>query len=167
MSTVSRLLVNLDILKEDMEDVLTESKAKSLNYLSAEYLRLLNQYLQTCRVLLGVATDLTEAAFREAVNATGNCPHIVSKRMLSVQVRLLSYVIDYYKAHQKVMQLQETDFSDEADKRLELLMPRAVSAKTKFKTVALAMGRTDYQAFVAGACLPHFDWDWEVLRLDE
>lgn len=160
MSTVSRKLITLDMLREDLseEDIPVEGVPDS-------YLKLLEQYLSECRALLFLAGDLKDGVFVDIVATSGTCLHITNKRMLKVQIRLLEYVLAYYDATHKAEKIQAFEFDSQADRRLDLLQTKAIKARSQFKTVAQAMGPSDLQELIDATCLPEFDWSWKALGL--
>ena len=160
MSTVSRKLITLDMLREDLSE-----ENIAFDNVPDSYLKLLEQYLGECRALLFLANDLKDSAFVDMVATSGTCLHITNKRMLKVQIRLLEYVLDYYDASQKAEQIQAYEFDSQADRRLDLLQTKAIRARAQFRTVAQAMGATDLQEFLEATCLPEFDWSWKALGL--
>ncbi len=161
MPTISRKLITLDILNVDMQE---EGKHVDKK-ISTGYLELLQQYLDECKLLLALAGELRESVFSGMVESSGTCLHITNKRMLSVQIRLLEYVLVYYNASQKIEVIQASEFGSQADRRLGLLQTKAIKARSQFKTVAKAMGRSDLQAFILATYLPEFHWGWKALKI--
>lgn len=160
MSTVSRKLITIDMLREDLldEDITVDNVPDS-------YLKLLAQYLKECRALLLLAKEFKDSVFADTVASSGTCLHIINKQMLKVQIRLLEYVLDYYDATHKAEKIQACEFDSQADKRLDLLQTKAIKARAQFRTVAQAMGPTDLQEFIEATALPEFDWSWKALAL--
>lgn len=161
------------MLQQDMSDEsqrfigLSEGKSRlehhSCALVSEQYLKLLSRYLEECRHILFLAKDLKESAFSDVVSSAGAVSHFHQKQMLSVQSRLVEYVLAFYSASQKADKILASEFDDRADKRLDLLQTKAIKARSQFKTVAQAMGKSDYQAFQNALCLPEQDWDWSRL----
>ena len=159
MQTIIRALINLDMLTEDLQD----QDCRVSNSVSDGYLKLLQQYLEKSHTLLSQVNDMTEHEFSEIAHASGTCKHITSKRMLGIQIKLIQYVLSYYSASVKIAKLQASEFDSYADKRLDLLQTKAVRARSQFKTVAKAMGKTDLQGFIETLGLPDVDWGWGAL----
>lgn len=159
MSPISRKLISLDMLREDMFEEWDETG----KVVSASYLKMLGQYLSQCRALMMEAETLNDHMFIDAIDASGTHLHILNKQMLRVQIRLLEYVLDYYQATQKAAKIQQSEFDSYADKRLGLLQTRAIKARNQFRTVAEAMGEQDLAAFLEAACLSQNDWSWQAL----
>lgn len=162
MSSISRKLVSLDMLREDMHEEYEYVDHKS----NEAYLKLLTQYLHQCQALFLDAEPLADHVFIDAIEASGTHLHIVNKQMLRVQIRLLEYVLDYYVASEKASEIQQNDFGSAADRRLDLLQTRAIKAKNQFRIVAEAMGAIDLAAFLEAACLAESDWGWKALGFD-
>lgn len=174
MSTITRKLITLDMLHQDMVDECEEfsehdslqpfnSEHHSCALVSEHYLKLLARYLEECRQITFLAKELKDNAFSDLVLSSGAISHFSNKQMLSVQSRLLEYVLAFYSASQKADKILASEFDDRADKRLDLLQTKAIKARSQFKTVALAMGKSDYQAFKKALCLPEEDWSWSML----
>ena len=166
MQTVTRKLINLDMLLEDLLDASDNSNQPLIDW-SDSYLKLLKQYLKECQQLLQLIVDLKEHEFVALVGGSGACSHIKGKRMLGVQIRLIEYVIDVHVASVKVARLQASEFDDYADKRLNLLQTKIVKARSQFKTVAKAMGEVDLHLFISALGLPVSEWGWYELGLDD
>lgn len=173
MSTITRKLIALDMLHQDMADeweALCEqtlpphyrSEHHSCALVPAQYLKLLARYLEECRQIIVLAKDLKDSTFSDLVLSSGAITHFSNKQMLLVQCRLLEYVLAFYSASHKADKILASEFGDRADKRLDLLQTKAIKARSQFKTVALAMGKSDYQEFKQALCLPQADWGWQV-----
>jgi hypothetical protein len=80
-----------------------------------------------------------------------------------VQNKLLSYVIEYYQAKQKLDPIRETDFSEQAEVRFDLLTTKVIKSKSKYRTVAKAMAVKDYLNLIKAIGLAEFDWGWDKL----
>ncbi|MCY7296113.1 hypothetical protein [Alteromonas sp. a30] len=163
MSPISRKLVSLDMLREDM----LEASENANHEVNAVYLKMLSQYLSQCQSLMVEAEALSDHVFIEAIEASGTHLHILNKQMLRVQIRLLEYVLDYYSATQKAGKIQQSEFDSYADKRLGLLQTRAIKARNQFRIVAEAMGAQDLAAFLEAACLSPNDWSWQALGFSQ
>ena len=161
MSAVGRLIINLDILSEDMADDLEQNGTD----VPESYLALLKHYQRTAEQLHAALAELTETGAKEALEMSHLSPLSPSKRMISVLVKLVGYVLQYYAAHSKSLDILADDFSDQADEKLNLLQTRAIKAKSQFKTVAFAMGESEYNALRKRVPLPQEDWQWERLQL--
>lgn len=59
----------------------------------------------------------------------------------------MEYVITAWEASQKASRIIADSFDESADKRLELLQVKAIKAKSQLKTVAIAMGKADYEVY--------------------
>jgi hypothetical protein len=102
MATFNRQLVVLDMLTQDMCDELALPTVQQSGIVSSRYNQLLQQYLEASKTLEALAKDSTEKGFSDAIVAKGICRHLVSKKMLLVQNRLLEYVVDYYLTADKL-----------------------------------------------------------------
>lgn len=174
MLTITRKLITLDMLHQDMMDESEQgsehvqspqshSEPHSCALVSANYLKLLARYVEESHQVTLLAKELKDSAFSDLVSNSGTVSHFSNKQMLSVQSRLLEYVLAFYSASQKADKILAYEFDDKADKRLSLLQTKAIKARSQFKTVALAMGKNDYQTFKTALCLPEQDWAWSTL----
>ena len=111
------------------------------------------------------ASDLTEQEFMASLNSVSLDIDISSKQLFSIYSRLLGFVVDFYEARQKVLAIIENEFTDLADKHLDLLQTKAIRARSQFKTVAQALGEEEYCQFVSQLGLPDHEWGWQQLRL--
>lgn len=160
MPNLARTLVNLDILSQEMQDLLLEAEASR-----EPFLVLLTQYKNGLAELGSYVSEenLTEAQFLELISKSELLKNVTSRRMLEVQIRLLEYVLDYYKATKKANEILSSDFAAQADKRLNILQSKAIKMRKQFKTVAEALGEADYSMFVELTPLPSDDWAWNKL----
>ncbi|GAB2707522.1 hypothetical protein Q4574_20765 [Aliiglaciecola sp. 3_MG-2023] len=163
MSNFNRLLVTLDMLFEDILEELNSQKIQQNQRISTRYLQLITQYWKTSLSLAQSATDFTEKGFSNAIVENGICVHLLNKKMLLIQNRLLEYVVEYYNTSIRIEKLRDVDFSENADKRFDLLTTRAVKYRSQYKVVAKALNRTEYQRLIEGIGLPPFDWNWETV----
>ncbi|MEP0354531.1 MAG: hypothetical protein ABJH06_18210 [Paraglaciecola sp.] len=163
MPSLQRQLVTLEMLVEELTDELRLLLTEVEPEVSLHYLALLKQYLTGCKLLAVEAKDHTEYGFSEIIINQGICTHLVSKKMLYVQNKLMAYAIEYYAAKAKLDRIRDLDFSEQADIRFDLLNVKAIKLKAQFRTVATAMSKADYSMLLNGACLPDFDWGWDKL----
>lgn len=165
MVSITRQFVALDmVLTELAEYADTVSTPSPL--VSPGYLGLLKQFCLVIQQLSDNAADFTLFAFVAEVRKSALAIPIKNKRILSVYLRLIEYVIDYYQASEKIAGIRDRLFDDNAEKRLQLLQVRAIKAKAQFKTVVQALGKKDYQQFAQHLALPSADWGWDVLRIE-
>lgn len=127
------------------------------------YVRLLTQFRDLMTKLKENATQYTEVGFVDLVAQSGVGIQFNNKQILPIYLKLSEYVIDYYTLNRKAMEIRDTVFSDHAEKRLGLLQTKAIKAKSQFRTVVLALGKSDYQQFANLVALPTEDWGWEIL----
>ncbi|WP_421132409.1 hypothetical protein [Alteromonas sp. A079] len=158
MATFQRLLVNLEIIADDLD--MLDAKC----YFSDRHLTLLEAYRTALDTLNKAAVAQTEASCSAYFQHSSLAPVYVTKQMLSVHVKLISYVLSYWEANEKVSDIINDDFDPRADKRLALLQVKAIRAKAQLKTVASAMGRDDYERFTHVLKLSGKDWQWDTLR---
>lgn len=163
MPSLQRQLVTLEMLVEELADELETLVTQKKPVVSSHYLVLLKQYLKGCKILAEEAVNYTEHGFSQIIADQGICTHLVSKKMLFVQNKLITYVIDYYGASAKLNDIRDIDFSEQADIRFDLLNVKAIKLKAQFRTVAKSMNKSDYCLLQKGACLPDFDWGWDEL----
>lgn len=163
MVSINRNLVALDILHQDMIEELEVLAKKQRQVVSETYVRLLKQYLALLETLAKLGDTLTESNFSDTMAKSEVCRHLVSKKMLRVNIRLIEYVIEYYDLSGKIREIKHIDFSHQADVRFDLLSTRAIKLKAQYKTIVRAMNEIDYRSFLMGVCLPEFDWGWKVL----
>lgn len=152
IGTIRRQLINLDILLTDIE-VLVER-----DYASSEHVRLLQQVQSVLTELEAAALVETVSSYHHAVINAGLDHALADKRIPTIYIRLISYVLQFWDASEKAKDILTRDFDDKADKRLELLQVKATKAKSQFKTVAKAMGAKDYKRFLKLLGLMHDDW---------
>ena len=158
MATFQRLLVNLEIIADDLATL------DAVDYFSDEHLALLEAYHRAIDALNTAAVEQTEASFKGYFHHSSLSPIYGKKRMLSVHLKLIGYVLSYWKANEKVSGIIDNDFDPRADKRLALLQVKAIRAKAQLKTVATAMGKEDYGRFIEVLKLSGKDWQWDTLR---
>lgn len=163
MATFNRQLVALDMLTQDLSDELASPEIRQNSIVSARYIQLLQQYLDASKTLETLAKSFTEKGFSDGIIAKGICRHLVNKKMLLVQNRLLEYVIDYYLTAVKLQPIRYADFSEQAEIRFALLTTKSIKLKSQFSTVAKAMSKSDYSILMRGIGLAEFDWRWDVL----
>ena len=163
MPSLQRQLVTLEMIVEELLDELEHLNALVNPSVSARYLILIKQYLEASTVLALEANHYTEQGFSRVISTHGICTHLVSKKMLFVQNKLIAYVVKYYDATAKLDAIRDCDYSEYADKRFDLLNVKAIKLKAQFRTGAMAMNEHDYCALQRGGCLPAFDWGWDRL----
>lgn len=152
ISTTQRLLVNLDILLNDLEVL------KAQDYASTAHVKLLRQVEQVLSTIEDALQNETVSSYQQAVASVGLENALIDKRMPTIYKRLINYVLQYWSASLKIEDILICEFDNNADKRLELLQVKAIKAKSQFKTVAMAMGKTDYVKFLTLLSLKHEDW---------
>ncbi|NVK55534.1 MAG: hypothetical protein HWE26_07960 [Alteromonadaceae bacterium] len=154
MGTTQRQLVNLDMLFADVEML-------GISEYSSDTHRKLLLDIQNVLEQLEIAVQHeTVSSFQKAVAATGLSKALEDKRMPGIYKRLIGYVLQYWQADKKAAEILASEFGGNADKRLELLQVKGIKAKSQFKTVARAMGKTDYEHFISALGLMHEDWLW-------
>ena len=163
--SLTRQLVSLDIICAELADFVDSLDGQS-HVVPQGYMNLLKQFCTGMQKLSDLAVEYTQQAFVEEIEKSGLALPINNKRILSVYLRLIEYVIDFYVASEKIAEIRDRHFDDNAEKRLQLLQVRAIKAKAQFKTVVQALGKRDYQLFASHLALPPADWGWEVLRLE-
>lgn len=163
MSNFNRLLVSLDMLCQELYEELSSADIVGDQVVSARYLVLLEKYVDISNALQESANELTEKGFSKAIHHQSICAHLVSKKMLMIQNRLLALVLDYYETANKAEQIRHDDFTPNGDIRFDLLTTRAIKAKAQFKTIARALTKSDYQKLIKGTGLATFDWGHKVL----
>lgn len=163
MSTIANTLTSMEMLHEDMVDECNLVKEDPNPSVTERFLRLLGQYKLASEAFESMAEEFTELGFMEYVTQQHSCIHLVNKKVLLVQNKLLGYAYDYYKASQKVEGIRHTQFDEQADKKFDLLSTKAIKHKSQFRTLAKAMKRNDYESLMEGIGLPEFDWGWDRL----
>ena len=166
MSSITRHIIAVDMLSQELSEAAEVTATTPSNSPSTEYFKLLAQFSQRMHVLAKTSEDETEKSFALAMAKSHTCKHIKTKQMLMIHCRLLDFVLDFYHADNKANQLLDSEFGTLADQRLDLLQTRAIKARAQQRTVAQALGKSDYQAFVEHASLPIQEWDWEALRIN-
>lgn len=154
MSALQRNLVNLDIVKDDI------AMLPMSDYASSQHRKLVMQYREVLTLISAQLPDITEKQFRAATQQTELSNVLSQKQMVSVQIKMITNVLAFWDADQKAQAILATEFGEKADKRLDLLQVKAVKAKSQLKTVADAMGRNDYQAFVTVLGLSGTELEW-------
>lgn len=165
MLTLNRQLVSLDMVCTELAEYANKLNGPN-NLVPRSYLNLLKQFCLAIEQLSETATAYKQFAFIAEVDKFGLALPITNTRILSVYLRLIEYVIDYYQASEKIAGIIDSHFDDNAEKRLQLLQTRAIRAKAQFKTVVQALGKPDYQQFSSHLALPQSDWGWDALRLE-
>jgi len=157
MATLQRQLVNLEILADDMSALVHTS------HWTDPHIKLIEAYQIALQQLLNSINTDTDHEFKKRIEASALAKVLDSKRMLSVHLKLIEYILTYWDASQKAAEILESHFTEQADKRLELLQVKAIRAKSQLKTVATAMGKADYQKFVDLLNLSDAQWQWQAL----
>ena len=163
MSTIANTLTSMEMLHEDMVDECELVKRDDNPIVTESFLRFLEQYKDASDAFEKMADEFTELGFVEYITQQQSCLHLVNKKVLMVQNKLLGYAFDYYEASLKAESIRHTEFNEQADKKFDLLSTRAIKLKSQFRTVAKAMKQTDYENLIEGIGLPEFDWGWERL----
>lgn len=157
MSSFKQHLLTLNLLSEDMIDKLSEQK-ESDGSVSQSYVDLLKQYLETSISLSTLAATYTDMEFKSAIQNRGICLHLLNKKMLMIQNKLVKYLIDYFEATFRLNMIRDVDFSEQANIRFDLLSVRAIKSKSQFKTVADALSDSEYRNLQDGIALPDLRW---------
>lgn len=158
MNSVSRQLVALDMLSQDLEETSAEQAPK-------QYERVLRQYLSQLEKLEILAAPLTENGYTQAVDASNLCAELRTKKMVTIYIRLLEFILKYFELDAKAQVILDKQFDERSDRRLDLLQSRAIKARNQFKIVAKALGEEDYRRFCATLSLSREDWGWQSLFL--
>ncbi|WP_189407874.1 hypothetical protein [Alteromonas halophila] len=154
---MQRTLVNLDMIKDDIAMLPAHA------YASASHQKLVRQYRELLVSIDALLPQVTEKQFRTFTAQTELCHLLSQKQMVGVQQKMISSVLAYWDADQKAQGILAAEFDPQADKRLDLLQVKAVRAKSQLKTVADAMGKADYQAFVSALGLAGTELEWSQL----
>lgn len=157
MATLQRQLVNLEMLADDLSALALKS------HWTAVHIKLIEAYQIALQHLLSSMSSEAEHEFKRRIETSALAQVIESKRMLSVHLKLIGYILTYWDASEKAAEILESNFTEQADKRLELLQVKAIRAKSQLKTVATAMGEADYQKFINLLNLSDAQWQWQVL----
>lgn len=165
MSTITRQLVAIDILSEEIAEHLEQDNIASDEGVNGSYGKLLSQFSNQLDKLCDLCGSITENDFSSLMANSQSCHHVKNKQMLRIHARLLKFVLEFYAADTKANALLFSEFGDKADERLSLLQTKAIKARSQYKTVAKALGPIDYQAFVRHAGLLSAHWGWKELRL--
>lgn len=157
MSSFKQQLLTLNLLSEGMTDELSECKETDV-LASPLYVDLLKQYLETSKSLSVLASSYTDMEFKSAIQNRGICLHLMNKKMLMIQNKLVNYLIDYFEATFRLNEIRDADFSENANIRFDLLSVRAIKSKSQFKTVADALTDSEYQILQSEIGLPELNW---------
>lgn len=155
MGTLQRHLINLDMLMADLE-LLDRG-----DYSAPSHAKLLSDIQKVLQSIDEIAKHETVSSFQKAVAASGLSAALEDKRLPGIYNRLIGYVLEYWSASKKADAIIANQFDAQADRRLDLLQVKSIKAKSQFKTVARAMGLTDYQRFIESFGLQHPDWQWD------
>lgn len=158
MASLQRSLVNLEMLCDDINALSTDA----LN--TASHIRLLYEVLKELKSAEALISHETEASFQNAVKGSIFENIFERKRMIAVYIKLIGYVVTAWEATAKANAILIENFDESADKRLELLQVKAIKAKSQLKTVATAMGQSDYDKFSRALGLKTQEWQWDTLR---
>ncbi|WP_026377476.1 hypothetical protein [Aestuariibacter salexigens] len=165
MSSLTRDIIAIDMLKQELAEKSVTHPTDTSDGVSTDYLQILKQCLARCKIFQKDIEPLSEFEFTQLVTSSTLEYPVSSKQLFAIYVRLLEFVQEFYQARDKIVHIQENEFGDSADRRLDLLQTRAIKAKSQFKTVAKALGVEEYRSFVHQHGLPKDGWDWEQLRL--
>jgi glycerophosphoryl diester phosphodiesterase len=158
MATLQRTLVNLEILTEDISLLSDAERGHS------PHLRLLHGIRNVLEEVELHTLNETETGFQTLLKSSLFEDKFERKRMVNVYKKLVDYVITSWEATEKANVIIADSFDEGADKRLELLQVKAIKAKSQLKTVATAMGKTDYEKFTQIFGLTAQEWLWDNLR---
>lgn len=162
-STLVRNLIAIDMICQDLAEYRQGISPSGQAQGDEDYVRLLSQFRDLMATLKENAKHYTEVGFVDLVAQSGLSIQFKNKKILSIYLKLSEYVIDYYQVSSKAMEIRDSDFSDHAEKRLALLLTKAIKARSQFKTVVQALGKNDYQQFAQLIALPEQDWGWQTL----
>lgn len=158
MSPLQRHLINLEMIADDIS-MLDESEL-----LSDEHLQLLKRYKSELTRLNELASSETESAFKSLIQKSVLSTLVDSRQMLLIHLKLIEYIQTFTTADAKIQSILTTRFDSNSDKYLELLQTKAIRAKSQLKTVAMAMGKVDYEKFTQFLSLNQDEWLWDVLK---
>lgn len=158
MASIQRSLVNLEMLSDDITSLSFEARN------TAAHIRLLNEVLKELKGLNVLVPNETESSFHNAMTGSIFENIFERKRMVAVYIKLIGYVLTAWEATSKANAILLDNFDASADKRLELLQVKAIKAKSQLKTVATAMGQSDYEKFTRTLGLETQEWQWDTLR---
>lgn len=156
MSILSRQLISIDILLQELEelDICAEINRENVlaehdfDNLSKKHKDLLQQCIGFFQKLLKSSNGLTEYEFKQAIEQAELNQHLGSKQLLSIHLKLLVWVLDFYSAKLKAESICDSDLSVQAELKLNLYHTKAHKAKNQIKALAHALGAKEYKVFI-------------------
>lgn len=150
------------MLKQELEDL--SVPRESLSEISEQHSRLLSQCLKAIQAILEQASDYSEFDFSQELNNVELSRAIGSKKILGIQTKLIAWTLSFFVAKAKAESISADDFSDRAEKRLDLWQTKAAKAKNQIRTLAKAMGKEEYSRFSHQYRLLYTELSWRLLK---
>ncbi|MFW8590889.1 hypothetical protein ACOI22_08820 [Glaciecola sp. 2405UD65-10] len=153
MSNLVRELIAFDILKQELEDI--EVDTESDDSLLKAHLQLIKQCSGASQRIITATQGLSEYDFQKSISNVEFVYKVHTKQLLTVHNRLIAWVIDFFIAKEKASKITDLDFSDQAEVRLDLWQTKSAKAKNQIKILANALGKEEYNEFIAQYRLAH------------
>ncbi len=160
---LSRQLISLDIILQELEELdlsLERTEMEALEEHDADYLQkkhkdLLKQCVGVFQQILKSSADLTEYEFKQVLEQSELNQNLGSKQLLSIHLKLLIWVLDFYSAKLNAEGISDSDLSHQAEVKLDLYHTKANKAKNQIKALAHALGAKEYKIFIKRFNLSH------------
>ena len=150
------------MLKQELEDLSVSREL--LSEISEQHAKLLSQCLDAILAILEQAAGFSEFDFSQELDNVELGRAIGSKKILGIQTKLLAWALNFFVAKEKAESISAEDFSDRAEKRLDLWQTKAAKAKNQIRTLAKAMGQEEYSRFSHQYRLLYTELSWRLLK---
>lgn len=162
MSSLVRQLIAFDILKQELEDVNLLDEEAEKDSIADAHLQLLKQCSQSNQAIVDSTEGLSEFDFAKTIGQVELEYKVSTKQLLIVHNKLISWVINFFVAKEKANAITAQDFSERAEVRLDLWQTKSAKAKNQIKTLANALGKSEYVEFVSQYRLTKTELMWPL-----
>lgn len=158
MASLHRELIGFDIIKQELEDIKVAPTEEFT--LSKTHETLLKQSVACLQRTEPMLDELSDYDFSVSMQTIELTFPVGSKRLLSIHMQLLTRVLDFFRAKDKVIEIQTKQFTANAEVRLDLWQSKAAKSKNQIRTLAEALGKEEYSSFTQQFRLSHSELSW-------
>lgn len=148
MSSLVRQLIAFDIIKQELEEVSLLNDDLDKDSIEDAHLQLLKHCSEANQAIIDATVGISEFDFAKIVSQVELEAPVSTKQLLTVHNKLLSWAISFFVAKAKANSITSIDFSEQAEVRLDLWQTKAAKAKNQIKTLANALGKSEYVEFI-------------------
>ena len=162
MSTLVRQLIAFDIIKQELEEVSLLNDELEKDSIEAAHLQLLKHCSAANQAIVDSTVGTSEFDFAKIVSQVELGSPVSTKQLLTVHNKLLIWSISFFVAKEKANSITSIDFSEQAEVRLDLWQTKAAKAKNQIKTLAAALGKSEYVEFIKQYRLSNTELMWPL-----